>query len=225
MDSVVYLVGSKLSRLIKEKCFKEEIYMNRNIDLVKYNRIKRIFDIVFSIALLIFTSPILLVSFIIVYLQDFKSPFFSHKRVGVNNEEFSLYKVRTMVYDAEEYGVKWTSYNDSRITWFGKFIRKYRIDELPQLFNVIKGDMSIIGPRPELEFLYREFEKSIFNYRDRLKVKPGITGWAQVNGGYNLTPKEKLDLDLYYINNMGYSLDIKIIFRTIKVIFTGYGSR
>lgn len=199
--------------------------MNRNRGLVKYNRIKRIFDVVFSIILLIFTSPILLVSFIIVYLQDFKNPLFSHKRVGVKNKEFRLYKVRTMIYNAEAYGVKWASDNDPRVTWFGKFIRKCRIDELPQLFNVIKGDMSIIGPRPELEFFYREFEKSIGNYRERLKVKPGITGWAQVNGGYNLTPEEKLYLDLYYINNIGFSLDIKIIIRTIKVIFTGHGAR
>ncbi len=217
---------SKLKK--KEKCFNEDIediYINRNIDLAKYNRIKRIFDIVFSIVLLIFTSPILLVSFIIVYFQDFKNPLFSHKRVGLSNKEFKLYKVRTMIYNIEKSGVKWTSFNDSRITWFGKLIRKIRIDELPQLFNVIKGDMSIIGPRPELEFFYIEFEKKIFNYRDRLKVKPGVTGWAQVNGGYNLTPEEKLQLDLYYIRNRGYSLDIKIIIRTIKVIFTGDGAR
>ena len=199
--------------------------MSKNRGLVKYNAVKRIFDIVFSIILLIFTSPILLVSFIIVYLQDFRKPLFSHKRVGMKNKEFKLYKVRTMIYNAEANGVKWASQNDPRVTRFGKFIRKYRIDELPQLFNVIKGDMSIIGPRPELEFFYREFEKSIGNYRDRLQVKPGLTGWAQVNGGYNLTPEEKLSLDLYYINNIGFSLDIKIIIRTIKVIFTGHGAR
>ena len=199
--------------------------MKRNMGLVKYNIIKRIFDIVFSIILLIFTSPILLVALIIVYLQDFKSPLFSQKRVGLKNKEFRLYKVRTMIYNAEAYGIKWASQNDPRVTWFGKFFRKYRIDELPQLFNVIKGDMSMIGPRPELEFFYREFEKSIGNYRERLKVKPGITGWAQVNGGYNLTPEEKLLLDLYYINNMGFSLDMKIIMKTIKVIFTGHGAR
>ncbi len=200
-------------------------YIEKDINLNRYIKLKRVFDIICSLVLLIITSPILLGSLIIVYLQDFKNPIFSQVRVGANNKEYILYKIRSMVHNAEQYGIKWASKDDARITLFGKFIRRFRIDELPQLINVIQGNMSIIGPRPELEFFYHEFEKTIPNYRDRLMVKPGITGWAQVSGGYNLMPEEKLALDLYYIRNIGYTMDMKIILKTIIVIFTGNGAR
>lgn len=190
-----------------------------------YRIIKRILDIIFSLILLIATSPILIVSLIIVFLQDFKNPIFSQKRVGVRNEEFTIYKIRSMVHNAEKDGAKWAEKNDMRVTLFGKFIRKTRIDELPQLWNVIKGDMSIIGPRPELEVFYIEFEETIPNFRDRLAVKPGLTGWAQVNGGYDITPEQKLKYDLEYIDNLSFKLETKIFFKTIKVIFTGDGAR
>lgn len=192
---------------------------------VGYELLKRCFDIVFSIGGLIITSPILLVSMLIVFLQDFKNPIFSHKRVGVNNKEFTIYKIRSMVFDAEKDGAKWASENDCRVTAFGKLIRKTRIDELPQLVNVLKGEMSIIGPRPELEFFYRQFEKKIPNFRDRLDVKPGLTGWAQVNGGYDLCPEEKLEYDLDYIKRRSVSLDITILIKTVRVIVTGDGAR
>lgn len=190
-----------------------------------YNVVKRGIDILFSLVLLIATSPILIISLIIVFLQDFKNPLFSQKRVGIGNEEFIIYKVRSMVYDAEKNGAKWAEKNDMRVTSFGKFIRKTRIDELPQLWNVIKGEMSLIGPRPELEIFYKEFEKTIPNFRDRLQVKPGLGGLAQVNGGYDVTPKEKLEYDLEYIENLSLKLDIKIFFETIKVVITGDGAR
>lgn len=190
-----------------------------------YRIIKRILDIIFSLILLIATSPILIVSLIIVFLQDFKNPIFSQKRVGVRNEEFTIYKIRSMVHNAEKDGAKWAEKNDMRVTLFGKFIRKTRIDELPQLWNVIKGDMSLIGPRPELEVFYIEFEETIPNFRDRLAVKPGLTGWAQVNGGYDITPEQKLKYDLEYIDNLSFKLETKIFFKTIKVIFTGDGAR
>lgn len=209
----------------KALCIKIKRGFRRAMILFKYNSLKRIFDIVFSLILLLVTSPILVLSLVIVYLQDFKEPLFSQKRLGLNNKVIKIYKIRSMVNNAEENGVKWTSANDLRITWFGKFIRKTRIDEIPQLFNVLKGEMSIIGPRPELEFFYNEFEKTIPNFRDRLVVKPGLTGWAQINGGYNITPQKKLDLDLYYIKNIGYKLEVKIFLKTIKVIFTGDGAR
>ncbi len=209
----------------KALCIKIKRGFGRAMILFKYNSLKRIFDIVFSLILLLVTSPILVLSLVIVYLQDFKEPLFSQKRLGLNNKVIKIYKIRSMVHNAEENGVKWTSANDLRITWFGKFIRKTRIDEIPQLFNVLKGEMSIIGPRPELEFFYNEFEKNIPNFRDRLVVKPGLTGWAQINGGYNITPQKKLDLDLYYIKNIGYKLEVKIFLKTIKVIFTGDGAR
>lgn len=190
-----------------------------------YKVIKRGVDILFSLVLLIITSPILIISLIIVFLQDFKNPLFSQKRVGVSNKEFTIYKVRSMVYDAEKNGAKWADKNDMRVTTFGKFIRKTRIDELPQLWNVVKGEMSLIGPRPELEVFYKEFEKTIPNFRDRLQVRPGIGGLAQVNGGYDITPKEKLEYDLDYIDNLSFKLDVKIFFKTIKVVLTGDGAR
>ena len=190
-----------------------------------YKVIKRGFDILFSLALLIVTSPILIFSLIIVFSQDFKNPIFSQKRVGVGNKEFTIYKVRSMVHDAEKNGAKWADKNDMRVTAFGKFIRKTRIDELPQLWNVIKGEMSLIGPRPEREVFYKEFEKTIPNFRDRLQVRPGLGGWAQVNGGYDITPKEKLEYDLEYIENLSFRLEAEIFFRTIKVVLTGDGAR
>lgn len=209
-------VVSKLSRQgVCTNCYKS----------FYYNVVKRGIDILFSLVLLIATSPILIISLIIVFLQDFKNPLFSQKRVGIGNEEFIIYKVRSMVYDAEKNGAKWAEKNDMRVTSFGKFIRKTRIDELPQLWNVIKGEMSLIGPRPELEIFYKEFEKTIPNFRDRLQVKPGLGGLAQVNGGYDVTPKEKLEYDLEYIENLGLKLDIKIFFKTIKVVLTGDGAR
>lgn len=210
------IVVSKLSRQgVCTNCYKS----------FYYNVVKRGIDILFSLVLLIATSPILIISLIIVFLQDFKNPLFSQKRVGIGNEEFIIYKVRSMVYDAEKNGAKWAEKNDMRVTSFGKFIRKTRIDELPQLWNVIKGEMSLIGPRPELEIFYKEFEKTIPNFRDRLQVKPGLGGLAQVNGGYDVTPKEKLEYDLEYIENLGLKLDIKIFFKTIKVVLTGDGAR
>lgn len=187
--------------------------------------IKRGFDILFSLILLIGTSPILIISLLIVFLQDFKKPIFSQKRVGVGNKEFTIYKIRSMVCDAEKNGAKWADKNDMRVTTFGKFVRKSRIDELPQLWNVVKGEMSLIGPRPELEVFYKEFEKTIPNFRDRLQVRPGLGGLAQVNGGYDITPREKLEYDLEYIDNLSFKLDIKIFFKTIKVVLTGDGAR
>ena len=206
--------------------YKENLdYTEKKSSLVVYNLLKRGFDIVFSIALLIFTSPILVISMLIVFFQDFKSPIFAQKRVGLNNEEFTMYKIRSMVHNAESDGFKWASKDDCRVTAFGKFIRKTRIDELPQLLNVLKGDMSVVGPRPELEFFYRKFEKTIPNFRDRLAVKPGLTGWAQVNGGYDLLPEEKLKYDIEYIKIRSITVDVKVLFRTIKVVFTGDGAR
>lgn len=190
-----------------------------------YEILKRSADIILSLIGLIITSPILIISLLIVYLQDFKNPIFSHKRVGLNNNEFTIYKIRSMIFNAEKEGLKWASENDSRVTTFGKFIRKTRIDELPQLFNILRGEMSIVGPRPELEFFYKKFEKTIPNFRARLSVKPGLTGWAQVNGGYDLEPAEKLKYDIYYIENRNLTLDFKIIVKTVKVILTGDGAR
>ena len=147
------------------------------------------------------------------------------ERVGLNGDKFKIYKLRSMYSDAEKDGHKWAEKEDSRITKVGSIIRKTRIDELPQLINIIKGEMAIIGPRPERPEFIEEFLNEIPDFNDRLAVKPGITGWAQVNGGYELSPKEKLKYDQYYIEHENFKLDILILFKTIKVVFTGEGSR
>lgn len=186
---------------------------------------KRIFDVIFSLILILVTFPILVVALIIVYLQDMRNPIYTQKRVGKYNKEFEMYKVRSMIIGAEKNGAQWALKNDNRITKVGKIIRLTRIDELPQAINVLKGDMSLIGPRPEREVFYKKFEKDIPNFRDRLKVKPGITGYAQVNGGYDLNPEEKLKLDLDYIEKVSIKEDFKIVFKTIEVIINGNGAR
>ena len=130
-----------------------------------------------------------------------------------------------MYSDAEKDGYQWAMKNDVRITKVGHFIRKTRIDELPQLLNILKGDMAFIGPRPERPEFIEKFLQDIPDFNDRIVIKPGITGWAQVNGGYELTPKEKLVFDKYYIEHESLYLDTLILLKTIQVVFTGYGSR
>ena len=130
-----------------------------------------------------------------------------------------------MVLDAEKNGPQWANKEDPRVTKVGGFIRKTRIDEIPQLLMVLKGDMSLIGPRPEREYFYKEFDKFLPNFKNRLLEKPGLTGWAQVNGGYDLTPEEKLVLDLYYIQHKSLAMDIKIFILTLLIVFTRNGAR
>lgn len=127
--------------------------------------------------------------------------------------------------NSEKNGEQWAEKNDSRITKVGAIIRKTRIDEIPQLFNVLKGDMSIIGPRPERPNFTKEFNEQIPGFIERLKIKPGITGWAQVNGGYEISPKDKLRYDMYYIENKNLILDFLVIIKTVKVVLTGDGAR
>ncbi|WP_037996727.1 sugar transferase, partial [Thermoactinomyces sp. Gus2-1] len=115
--------------------------------------------------------------------------------------------------------------NDPRVTRVGKFIRKTRIDELPQLINILRGDMSLIGPRPERPVFTEKFDKEIPGFKKRLLVKPGLTGWAQVNGGYEMTPAEKFELDMFYIQNQSFKMDMQILFRTVWVVVSGNGAR
>lgn len=192
---------------------------------IVYRISKRIFDILFSIVIGITVFPIVFVFCILILIESPGSPIYQQKRVGLKGKEFTLYKLRSMRNNAEINGAQWADKNDKRITGIGKFIRKTRIDELPQLINVFKGEMSFIGPRPERKIFIDEFLKAIPDFNDRLLVKPGLTGWAQVNGGYEITPQEKLELDMYYIENQSFLLDLKIIFKTIKIIFTGEGAR
>jgi lipopolysaccharide/colanic/teichoic acid biosynthesis glycosyltransferase len=151
--------------------------------------------------------------------------FYTQERVGRRGKVFKVYKLRSMVSDAEKNGAQWAQRNDSRVTKVGNFIRKTRIDEVPQLFNVLKGEMSIIGPRPERPMFTLEFNEEVPGFINRLQVKPGLTGWAQVNGGYDMTPREKWEADMYYIKNRSIKMDLLIILKTIRVVLTGDGAR
>ena len=190
-----------------------------------YENIKSSIEFILSLLLLIITVPICIFACIAIYVELRVNPIYTQKRVGLNGRVFKIYKLRSMYIDAEKDGPKWASENDERITKVGRIIRKTRIDELPQLVNILKRDLSFIGPRPERPEFIKEFIKYIPDFNDRLLVKPGITGWAQVNGGYSLTPKEKLEFDKYYIKNRGFKLDLLILIKTIIVIFTRHGAR
>ncbi len=190
-----------------------------------YKIIKRILDLLFCTLALIVVVPIILFTCILVRLESKGYPIYSQERIGLNGLRFNVYKIRSMYIDAEKNGPQWAGKNDNRVTKIGNFIRKTRIDELPQIFNILKGEMSIVGPRPEREYFIEKFSRDIPNFRDRLLVIPGLTGYAQVNGGYNITPLEKLNLDLKYIENRGVIEDFKIMLKTVKVVLTGDGAR
>lgn len=191
-----------------------------------YEFFKRIFDIIIAIIGLIIGLPFLIVFGVAIKLEDGGPIFYKQERLSKNNKIFFVYKLRSMRIDAEKNGMQqWAQKNDIRITKTGKFIRKTRIDEIPQFLNILKGDMSLIGPRPERPELTYKFNEEIPGFMDRLLIKPGLTGLAQVNGGYDISPEEKLKWDLNYIKNRSLFMDIKIIFKTIIVVFTGEGAR
>ena len=190
-----------------------------------YFAVKRVLEIFLSLLLLFVTLPIAILVMIAIKLESKGPIFYKQERVGLNGEKFFILKFRSMFLNAEENGPKWAQKDDPRVTKVGKVIRKFRIDELPQLLNVLKGEMSLIGPRPEREFFTEEFSKRIPGFKNRLLVRPGITGWAQVNGGYDITPFKKFMLDMYYINNQSLKLDLIILLKTLVVIFTGNGAR
>ena len=190
-----------------------------------YRIIKRGIDFFISIVLLIPVMLICSISALFIILETKGNPLYIQERVGLNGKRFKIYKLRSMYSDAEKDGYQWAMKNDVRITKVGHFLRKSRIDELPQLLNILKGDMAIIGPRPERPEFVEEFLQEIPEFYDRIKIKPGITGWAQVNGGYELTPREKLEFDKYYIDHESLYLDTLILLKTIQVVLTGYGSR
>ena len=190
-----------------------------------YRKIKRVIGLLIAIVSLVLIIPISLIACIFIILESSGNPIYIQERVGLNGKKFWIYKLRSMYSDAEKNGHKWADKNDKRITTVGRFIRKTRIDEFPQVINVIKGEMSFIGPRPERPEFIKEILEDIPNFNDRLAVRPGITGWAQVNGGYELTPKDKLVYDLFYINHESIKLDFLILLKTIKVMVTGNGSR
>lgn len=192
--------------------------LNRQKDGVFYIPIKRFLDIFISLIALLLITPIFLIIGIIIRIETPGSPIFDQIRLGKNKKPFVIYKFRSMHKGSHKGIPSWTSENDDRITKVGRIIRKYHIDELPQLINVLKGDMSIIGPRPEVPLLSEKFEYLYPEYVFRTTVKPGITGWAQVNGGYNLNAEQKGILDYYYVKNQSFYLDFVIIIKTIVIV-------
>ena len=188
--------------------------------------IKRVFDLIIAVILIIMTIPILLITAIIIKLESPGPIVFKQFRIGKNMKKFKIYKFRSMrIHDSGKYS-KYTSNNDERVTRFGKFIRKTRIDELPQLFCVLKGTMSFVGPRPEWDELVDEYEKKIPYYNLRHLIKPGITGWAQVMYPYGECVEDaqrKLEYDIYYLKNQDFLMDILTIMKTAKIVIFGKG--
>jgi sugar transferase (PEP-CTERM system associated) len=191
--------------------------------------IKRTFDIVVSASLLILALPVMILTAIAIMLESGRPVIYWQERVGQGGQNFNVYKFRSMLTDAESDGKpRWAQANDDRVTRVGRFIRKTRIDELPQLFNVLKGDMSLVGPRPERPFFVRQLEQQLPFYEVRHSVKPGVTGWAQVCYEYGASVDDaanKLRYDLYYVKNHSLFLDVLVLFKTIRVVLTGHGSR
>lgn len=184
-----------------------------------YPIVKRSTDIFLSGIAIVILSPVMLIVAIAIKLYDRGPVLYSQVRLTEGHREFKIYKFRSMITDAEKHGARLAAQNDSRITPIGKVIRATRLDELPQLFNIFKGDMSIVGPRPERPEIEKQYLEELPEFGLRLQVKAGLTGYAQVFGKYNTTPEDKLKLDLIYINNRCLRLDLKLILYTIKILF------
>jgi exopolysaccharide biosynthesis polyprenyl glycosylphosphotransferase len=183
--------------------------------------IKRTMDFILALCAIMITSPIMLIAALCIKVYDGGPVLYKQIRCTKNNREFEIYKFRSMVVDAEKSGkALLAKENDSRITPVGRVIRKIRIDELPQFFNVLKGDMSFVGPRPERPEFIEKYRKDMPEFSYRVKVRAGITGYAQLYGKYNTLPYDKLKLDLYYIEQYTIWLDIKLMILTIKILFT-----
>lgn len=185
-----------------------------------YSFLKRTFDIVFSaVLLLLLALPMALIALIIKVSSPGKV-FYRQERLGLNGKKIDIIKFRTMKKDAEQEGIRWSlGDDDPRITPVGRILRKTHLDELPQLWCILKGEMSVVGPRPERPVYYDRFEKYIHGFRQRLKVKPGMTGLAQVRGGYYLKPEEKILYDVEYIKTRSIGLELRILLETVKVVF------
>ena len=186
---------------------------------------KRLFDIVVSFcAGVVLLIPMIMIA-VAVKVDSHGPVLFRQERLGKDGKTFTMYKFRSMDVNAEANGPQWAEKEDQRCTRVGGLLRKTRLDELPQLLNIFVGDMSIVGPRPERAYFYEEFEQYIHGFKNRLVVRPGLTGWAQINGGYDLKPEEKIVYDMEYIKNQSVIMDLKCIFRTVKLVFTHEGAR
>lgn len=203
--------------------------VNISIPEIKVNHtylfFKRAFDIAASLILsVLLCIPMALIA-VLIRLDSPGSALFRQERLGKNGEPFIILKFRSMQMDAEEHGPQWADKDDPRCTKIGRLLRKTRMDELPQLWNILKGEMSFVGPRPERVCFYEEFETYIYGFHNRLLVKPGLTGLAQVNGGYDLKPEEKIVYDVEYIQSRSLGMDLICMLKTFKLIFSHEGAR
>ena len=190
-------------------------------------RLKRVGDIVFSAFLLIITSPLILISGLLIKLSDRGPVFYSQLRIGLDGKHFRIWKLRTMRTDAENQGAQWSSRSDPRITKVGSILRLTRFDELPQLWCVMNGSMSLIGPRPERPEFDQQLSQKIPHYELRHHIRPGLSGWAQVNYPYGASVEDsanKLSYDLYYLKNFSFFLDLLILFKTMRLVFNAKGA-
>lgn len=190
-----------------------------------YRAAKRAFDIVASSCALVLLSIPMAVIAVKIKRESPGPAIYAQERVGRDGKLFRVYKFRSMYVDAEAYGAQWAAGEDPRVTPLGRKLRTSRLDEIPQFLNVVRGEMSLIGPRPERPVFHRAFTERIRGWEQRLAVRPGITGLAQVEGGYELLPKEKALLDIEYIERRGFVLDLSIIWRTLRTMITGEGAR
>ena len=191
-----------------------------------YSYIKRLFDITVSLIGIIILLLPMLVAYICIAATSKGNPIYRQERLGLNCKRFYIYKFRTMYENAEENGAQWSrGEEDERITPVGKFLRRIKFDEIPQLFNCLAGDLSIVGPRPEREIFYNCFETYVHGFSQRLLVKPGITGLAQIKGGYCLKPEEKIIYDIEYIKTRSLWTDLKILLSTVAVVIRGDGTK
>jgi lipopolysaccharide/colanic/teichoic acid biosynthesis glycosyltransferase len=195
-------------------------YLSKLANMNVFGILKRGFDILFSISALVVLLPILLVIVIVIRLSSKGPAVFRQERVGRHGEPFVLYKFRTMKIDADPFGSSPKSGKDPRLTRFGKILREFSLDELPQLYNILKGDMSVIGPRPLYLSQVTEWSE---RHKKRLLVKPGLTGLAQISGRGGITREEKLELDVKYVETVCFLVDIKIVLATVKRVFQRKG--
>jgi exopolysaccharide biosynthesis polyprenyl glycosylphosphotransferase len=192
-----------------------------------HRTVHRILDLSVSSLLLVLSFPLQLVAIIAVAIETGRPVFYKQDRVGQDETEFEVLKIRTMIKNAEQKNPQWSTQDDPRVTRVGRFLRRTRVDELPQLFSVLKGDMSFIGPRPERRFFVDQLNQSVPYYSLRHSVRPGLTGWAQVNHGYGSSTddaRRKLEFDLYYIQESSFLLDCIILLRTIRTVISRPGS-
>lgn len=225
--------------LLNRSAFMDKYYREINLDYIDFQWLisfptvaaesaiffsKRCFDFFCALLVFLITLPAWPFIMLAIFIQDWGNPFYSQVRVGHYGKEFKILKFRTMIKESEKNGAQWASQKDNRITFIGNFLRKTRLDELPQLINVFKGEMSFVGPRPERPEIEVELKEEIPLYERRHLVPPGLTGWAQINYGYGSCiedSKRKLEYDLYYIKHISFTFDLKVLLRTIPLIMRG----